>query len=170
MSNDILFIEKQKFNQWWLWLIILGTNALFLYGIYKQIIGKQQFGNNPMSDTGLLISALAVGLLTVLFIFFRLETIVKNDGVYVRFFPFQLKFKRYSWDTVSVSYIRKYSPIAEYGGWGLRVGLFGKGMAFNVSGNMGLQLEFHSKKKLLIGTNKPEELTDTLRSIGQIKH
>jgi hypothetical protein len=67
------------------------------------------------------------------------------------------------------SFVRQYSPLTEYGGWGLRPGLFGKGTAFCVSGDMGLQLEFTDNKKLLIGTNKPDELTETLNKIGQLK-
>jgi hypothetical protein len=67
------------------------------------------------------------------------------------------------------SYVRQYSPIAEYGGWGLRLGLFGKGQAYNVSGDKGLQLEFTTGQRLLIGTNKPEELNTVLLSIGQLK-
>ncbi|MEO0075774.1 MAG: hypothetical protein ABIK31_06695 [candidate division WOR-3 bacterium] len=59
--------------------------------------------------------------------------------------------------------------MTEYGGWGLRLGLFGKGTAFSVSGNKGLQLEFTDNKKLLIGTNKLDELTETLKKIGQLK-
>ena len=67
------------------------------------------------------------------------------------------------------SYVRQYSPIIEYGGWGLRFGIFGKGTAFNVSGNKGLQLEFINNKKLLIGTNKPDALTETLIKLGRLK-
>jgi hypothetical protein len=59
--------------------------------------------------------------------------------------------------------------LTEYGGWGLRLGLFGKGTAFNVSGDIGLQLEFTDDRKLLIGTNKPDELIETLNKIGQLK-
>jgi hypothetical protein len=59
--------------------------------------------------------------------------------------------------------------LTEYGGWGLRLGILGKGTAFNVSGDKGLQLEFIDNKKLLIGTKKPEELTETLNKIGQLK-
>jgi hypothetical protein len=56
-------------------------------------------------------------------------------------------------------YVRKYNAIAEYGGWGWRLGLFGKGTAYNISGNEGLQLEFINGKKLLIGTQKLEALS-----------
>jgi hypothetical protein len=169
MKEEIIFRERQKFRQWWLWFILLGVNALFLFGVFKQIIGGQEFGNKPMSDTELLIATGLTIILTVLFVNFRLDTIIKKDGISVRFFPFHLKFKHYTWNKLTKTYIRQYLPIAEYGGWGLRLGLFGKGKAYNVSGNKGLQLEFTDNKKLLIGTNKPDELTEALLKIGQFK-
>ncbi len=169
MDNEILFSERQRFKQWWIWLILLGINGLFLFGLFKQVIGGQQFGDNPMSNTGLLIATGLTIILTILFVNFRLDTTIKKDGIYVCFFPFHLKPKHYTWDSLTKSFVRQYSPLAEYGGWGLRHGLFGKGTAYNVSGDKGLQLEFTNNKKLLIGTNKPEELTETLNKIGQIK-
>jgi hypothetical protein len=169
MSNDILFTEKQKFKQWWLWLLLLGINGLFLFGVFKQVVVGQQFGDKPMSNAGLLVTAGLTILLTLLFVNFRLDTNIKKDGIYVRFFPFHFKFKHYTWESLTKSFVRQYSPVTEYGGWGLRLGLFGKGTAFNVSGDKGLQLEFTNKKKLLIGTNKPDELTETLNKLGQLK-
>jgi len=169
MTNEILFTERQKFKQWWLWLLLLGINGLLLFGVFKQVIGGQQFGDKPMSNAGLLATTGLMILLTLLFVNFRLDTNIKKDGIYVRFFPVHLKFKHYSWDTLTKSFVRQYSPLIEYGGWGLRLGLFGKGTAFNVSGDKGLQLEFTNNKKLLIGTNKPDELTETLNKIGQLK-
>ena len=80
-----------------------------------------------------------------------------------------MKFKYYAWEKLKKSFVRQYSPIAEYGGWGLRYGFLGKGKAFNVSGDKGLQLEFMDNKKLLIGTSKPDELTEALKRIGQLK-
>jgi hypothetical protein len=169
MEKEILFTERQKFNQWWVWLILLGINGLFMFGVFKQVFGGQMFGNNPMSDTGLLIATGLTILLTILFMNFRLDTQIKKEGNYVRFFPFHFSFKHYTWSALTKCYVRQYSAIAEYGGWGLRLGIFGKGTAFNVSGDKGLQLEFKTNKKLLIGTNKPDELTETLNKIEQIK-
>jgi len=169
MNQEILFSERQKFKQWWLLLILLSVNALFMFGVYKQVILGQQFGNKPMSNTGLLAVTGLIWLPTILIFISRLDTIIKSDGIYVRFFPFHLTFKHYKWISLTKSFVREYSPLTEYGGWGLRLGLFGKGTAFNVSGNEGLQLEFNNHKKLLIGTNKPEELSETLSKIGQLK-
>lgn len=169
MNKDTFFTERQRFMQWWLWLILLGINVLFLSGVYKQIVGGQQFGDRPMSNTGLLMATALTFLLSIFFVSIRLDTIVKADGIYVRFFPFHLKYKEYKWVSLTKSFVRKYAPLSEYGGWGLRMGWGGKGTAFNVSGNQGLQLEFTNKKRLLIGTNKSEELSSLLVEIGQLK-
>ncbi|NGM62867.1 hypothetical protein G5B30_13195 [Sphingobacterium sp. SGG-5] len=169
MDNETLFVERQRFKQWWIWLILLILNGFFLYGVFKQVVGGQQFGDKPMSDTELLIATGLTIILTLLFVSCRLVTQVKVDGIYVRFFPFHLKYKRYPWDILTKCYVRVYSPISEYGGWGLRFSFFGKGKAYNVSGNKGLQLEFTNGKKLLIGTNKSEELIKILHQIGQLK-
>ncbi|WP_343626389.1 hypothetical protein [Flavobacterium lindanitolerans] len=169
MDNEILFTERQRFKQWWLWFILLGINGLFLFGVIKQVVGGEPYGDKPMSNTGLIITTALTVFLTFLFVSFRLETIIRKDGIYVRFFPFHLKFRHYAWETLTKSYVRQYAPIAEYGGWGLRYGFMGKGKALNVSGNKGLQLEFTDNKKLLIGTNKPDELTEILKKLGQLK-
>ncbi|PZP48767.1 MAG: hypothetical protein DI598_09420, partial [Pseudopedobacter saltans] len=160
--DEVLFSETQRFKQWWLWLLLLGLNGLFLFGVFKQVILKQQFGDKPMGDAGLIIITSVMILFTLLVLSFNLETRIQKEGIYVRFFPFQFKFKFYAWNTLSKFYVRKYSPIGEYGGWGLRLGMFGKGAAYNVSGNKGLQLEFVNRDKLLIGTNKPDELRNVL--------
>lgn len=168
-DSDILFYEKQQFRQWWIMLIMVGTSSVFVAGIIKQLIRGQQFGNKPMSNTDLIVATAVLFLLNIFIFSIRLETVIKPDGIYVRFFPFIIKYKHFSWSTLTKSYVRQYSPIAEYGGWGLRLGLFGKGQAYNVSGDKGLQLEFTNGKKLLIGTNKPEELNTVLLSIGQLR-
>lgn len=165
--EDIVFTETQRFKQWWLWLIFFGLNGKVLFDVFKQ------FGNeSPDRTTGmteLLISAGLVFSVTILFIVSRLETVIKQDGIYVRFFPFHIRFKHYHWHSLTKAFVRQYSPVTEYGGWGLRLGLFGKGAAYNISGNQGLQLELTNSKKLLIGTNKPDELSEVLKQIGQLK-
>jgi len=50
---------------------------------------------------------------------------------------------------------REYKPIREYGGWGIRYVI--GGIAYNVYGNKGVQLILKNKKKVLVGTQKPEE-------------
>lgn len=162
MEEGTIFSEKQRFRQWWLWLIFLMMNTLFITGAFRQLVFMKQFGDHPMSNIALVISVTVSLLITVFFFMLRLETQISNKGVSVRFYPFHLSFRFYPWESINKAYVRKYSPIMEYGGWGIRYGLMGSGRALNVSGNQGLQLEFNNDQKLLIGTHKPEELKQVL--------
>jgi hypothetical protein len=166
MLNEILFSEKQRFKQWWIWFILLAVNGLFLAALYVQFIVGKPFGDKPMNDTGLLLVSAFVLLLTSSFFVLCLETRISRDGISVRFFPFHLRYKLYSWDELSECYLRSYSPIGEFGGWGIR---WGNGKAYNVSGNRGLQLVFQNKKRLLIGTQKTTEIENVLLSLEKLK-
>jgi hypothetical protein len=92
-----------------------------------------------------------------------LNTEIYTDGIYVRFRPFHSKPRFYPWSEIAHCEVRKYKPLLEYGGWGIRKG-FG-GTAFNVRGNMGLQLVIKGGKRVLIGTQKATELAGVLKSI-----
>jgi hypothetical protein len=165
MKKQILFSEKQKFTQWWIWLILIGINATILVAIIIQVFGDMEFGNNPMSDLGLFMTSVLTSLLTIMFFNLRLETQMTEEGVFVKFFPFHTSFRFYSWEIIEKSYVRQYRPIGEFGGWGIR-GL-SKNRALNVSGNFGLQLELKENKRLLIGTQKPEEIKLVLIGLGK---
>ncbi|MBL0105501.1 MAG: hypothetical protein IPP51_17980 [Bacteroidetes bacterium] len=161
-EEGILYKEEQRYTQWWIWLIILAVNAIIVYGCIMQVLGGKQFGDNPMSNVGLIMFMLLFLAFSFFISRFRLQTNVKSDGVYVRFFPFQYKYKFYAWETITKSHVRSYSAFREFGGWGVRYGFFGKGRAFTLKGNKGWQLEFADKGKLLIGTQRPEDLTSFL--------
>lgn len=167
MNNEILFAESQKFRQWWVWLFLVAINGIFIYGVILQVFAGRQFGDNPMSDAGLVIVAVLIILFSFLILSFRLDTKINREGIYVRFFPLQLAYRFYPWTSIVKCYTRQYSAIGEFGGWGIR-GFEGY-KALNVSGNTGLQLELTANKKLLIGTNKKDELEKILISHGLVK-
>jgi hypothetical protein len=88
---------------------------------------------------------------------------IREDGIYYQYSPIHWKWRMLPYSNIKTAYIRKYSALKEYGGYGIRLGFAGKGRALNVRGNIGLQLEFNdNKSKLLIGTQKPEELAKAL--------
>lgn len=115
-----------------------------------------------------LVTACPVAVLAgiaVLVFTLRLETQIRPDGIYVRFQPFHRRFRAFKAEDLSEFYARKYRPLLEYGGWGIRCGWRG-GRAYNISGNRGLQLVFKTGKRLLIGSKKPDELEAALRRIA----
>ncbi len=101
MNQSLLFAETQKFKQWWIWVILIGINGTILFGIYQQLFLDQQFGNNPLSDVGLIVTGIFISLLTIVFLLFKLETQIKEDGIYVRFFPIHISFRFYTWESIS---------------------------------------------------------------------
>ncbi len=159
MTENSKFYETQRFRQWWLWLVIIFIIGLSMYNTVE----NAEF----FSKTELFISSAVSILIFLLFFFIKLETKIDALGIRVRLFPFHLQFKYFPWKNIEKAYIREYSPVTEYGGWGLRSGMFGRGKAYTISGYLGLQLVFKDQKKLLIGTQRSGEIKNFLREIGQ---
>ena len=159
----ILFSEKQRFTQWWIWALLIAVNAVTIYGIVQQIIFKIPFGNNPSPDFALLLVSLIPIGIAVLFYTLCLETEITEQAIRFKFYPL-VSSKTIQLEDIHKVYVRKYAPIREFGGWGYRVSL--NGTAYNVRGNQGLQLELKNGKKILIGTQKPTELQDLLSNLS----
>lgn len=151
-----VFQEKQRFTQWWLHVINVAVLGLMAYSCYQWFVLKEASGNVAADDTGVQITVLATLFLALAFLYScTLETTIDESGIAYRFFPIQLKPKKIVWKEMDQCHTRTYKPIAEYGGWGYRMG-FGKGKALNVKGNQGIQIVLKNGKKLLLGTQEPE--------------
>lgn len=148
------FKETQRFTQWWLWLVLLITWGSMSYSF---------FIDSPKETVGIVVLVVMMIGLPVLFLQMRLITRITDEGIYVRFVPFHFKEQFYAWDSLESAQVRTYSPLREYGGWGIKYGFNGQGKVYNVSGNQGLQLVFKSGEKILIGTQKPEEIQAAVR-------
>ncbi|MFC2187995.1 DUF6141 family protein [Peijinzhouia sedimentorum] len=170
----VYFEENQRFNQPWIWILMIGITVLTLGGlIYASIINLTGNENvNTETDVQALIYALVFTFIINVAIYWlllsiRLYTRVENDGIHYRFPPIINKWKQISKKELKSHKVRKYSPLKEYGGWGYRISKHGK--ALNVRGNMGLDMELNDGKKLLLGTQKPEELKLALQKLYEDK-
>ncbi len=171
MKTKIEFFEVQKQTQKWVWFLVMFLLLLNVYAIFQQVILGIPFGNHPAPNWGLFLITFLIILLVLALFVLRLETVINENGVSFRFFPFQKQFRQYSWNEIEKSYIRIYRPIKEYGGWGIRTSFIGdNGKAFNMSGNIGLQLELKNGKRILIGTQKGNEISRLLSSINPEKN
>ncbi len=155
-ENTGIFSEEQRFRQTWVWALIVIISVIVWSSTIQQILFNHPIGSKPVTDSAMIILWLIFGILFPIFFYkLKLTTEVRKKGIYIRFFPLQLTFKRIAIEKLKKYEIRTYNPILEYGGWGIRYGR--KGKAYNVSGNIGIQLEFKNGKRLLIGSQKPEE-------------
>ncbi|MFT5738240.1 MAG: hypothetical protein ACI9SG_002592 [Maribacter sp.] len=152
-----VFNETQRFTQWWLQLINLSLLGLIIFSCYNWYMLKKGMGNVAADDTiGQVIFIALISFTVCILYIFKLETTIDEHGIFYRFFPFHRNTKQISWNDLKNCHTRKYKPLKEYGGWGYRFG-FNNGKALNVKGNQGIQLELSTGKKLLLGTQSPEE-------------
>lgn len=165
-SENVLFHESQRVRQWWIWGILIGIDALIITGIVRQVILGKPFGDHPMSNLDLIITAGLLLVLNISVVLLRLETFITTSAIYIRFSPFQSRLRRIPLDSVARIYLRTYRPVAEFGGWGYRYSLSGAGIAWNISGSQGIQLELKSGKKTLIGTSDPEGASAAIAKIA----
>ncbi len=169
--DRVLFSEMQYFRQWWLWLILLVATAvtiiLFVFGIYTQQVLGKQWGTNPASTLSLvlllILNLLLMGGLILLFYKMCLLVEIRTSGVWFRFPPLSFGWKSYIREEIANYEIRTYCPASEYSGWGIKG--TGKNRAYNVSGNVGLQLYLKDGKKVLFGTQQKQVIQHAMRKM-----
>jgi hypothetical protein len=158
--------EEQRFRQPWLWaIVLLGAVPLLVvfvisgYALVEQLLLKEAHGGNPASDTALIgvaASTFVVGGGVILLLYkMKLTTKVDSHRLHIVFSP--LRRRDIPLSNIAHWEARTYNPIRDYGGWGIRLGR--RGWAYNVSGDQGVELELTNGKKLLIGSQRPEELS-----------
>ena len=159
------FTERQHFRQWWIWVILLSALLVPLAVVaFKFFVQKA-----PIAMPELVSGASLPAAILVFFYFIRLDTSIDRTGVSFKFFPFHFTFKVLEWDEIEKAYLRTYNPIMDYGGWGIKYGLGGKGMAYNISGNKGLQIVKKTGKKILIGTQLSADVQAYLEQLCKEK-
>jgi hypothetical protein len=174
--EKIFYHEEQKLKPAIAWLIMLPVlvliNIIFGIGLYEQLSLGKPWGDEPMSDTGLIMTTVGVNLsvLVVLFLMLRAKMIVdiRESGLFYRYLPFIYKERKISCEEIERFEVREYKPIREYGGWGFRQRSrrFRKaGLAYNVSGNIGLQLYLKSGKNILFGTQRKEAIEFAMKKM-----
>lgn len=155
MNNTTLYHEVQRFRQWWFWLIILAPLAFGVANVWMN-------GTDDLS----IYPFILIPLLVILFLSaMKLDMKIASDGVYVKYFPLMLKARHIEWSDINKAYTREYSPLMEYGGWGIKG--IASNRAYNVSGRHGLQLELKDGNKILIGTQRGAEVDEALMRLGK---
>ncbi|HVD50456.1 MAG TPA: hypothetical protein VNB51_00320 [Candidatus Udaeobacter sp.] len=109
----------------------------------------------------LAIAPVVVVLVASLISLSHLDVDVSDKGVTIAF--------RYLWPTRRIGFaeivgleVRRYNPLLEYGGWGVRLGP--RGWGYMTTGNEGVQLRLRKGIPVLIGSARPRELEAAIRA------
>ena len=154
------FKEIQRFDQWWLRLLLVVILAIAVSPIVMEwdTLDLSRYELASVILSILVVLALFLGFWYI----FKLETTIDEKGITYRFVPFHIKSRFKSWQEKKSASIRKYHPIREYGGWGYRIS-FTKRKALTTKGKKGLQLVFQDGNELLLGTQHPEKIAQLLK-------
>lgn len=156
-----IFTEEQRFVQTWL-IVLLAVSVVVPIAIILKEFTKE---DSTMSINEVVLTVFFILLCTAPIFLFKLKTRIDEKGIHYCFFPIHRSFKTIEWPEIELAFVRKYNPISEYGGWGLKGGFSRKnGKAINVSGDIGIQLKLKNSKKLLIGTQKEYEAKRVLET------
>ena len=166
VNHPPVFVEIQHVRQWWIWTLVLIVSLCVFWIFAEQIIFGRPIGNNPAPDGFIWTVTLLVGLGMPLLIYsVKLTAEIRTDRLVIRFFPFWRRTIP-NRDIASATPCT-YHPILQYGGWGIRYGL-GAGMCYTLYGNRGVRLELTTGRKVLIGSQRPDDLAAAIsRACGR---
>ena len=158
--GPVLYHEVQRFRQWWVWALVAGAAALTWLIFIRQVVLGQTLGENPAPDWGVWLLWLFIGVgLPGLFLYLRLVLEVTPDRIVIRFRP--LHKRAILLTEVEEFGVRKYRAVKEYGGWGIK-GWSQQKVAYNVSGNEGVELTLHDGRRVMLGSQHAPELAQAI--------
>jgi hypothetical protein len=148
------FHEEQRFHGAILGMLIAALVVVAIVTVVELVAGR------PAQFWLVGIGPLVAGVVAVLLSLSHLDVDVTDGGVTIAF--------RYVWPARRIAFseivglgIRRYSPLLEYGGWGVRLGP--KGWGYMTSGDEGVQLRLRKGLPVLIGSARPRELEAAIR-------
>jgi len=148
------FHESQRFHGAILGLLVAAFVVVAAVTIVEVVAGR------PAEVWLVVLGPLVVLVVAVLLSLSHLDVDVTDEGVTIAF--------RYVWPARRITFseivgleVRRYNPLLEYGGWGVRLGP--KGWAYMTSGSEGVQLRLRKGLPVLIGSARPRELEAAIR-------
>ncbi|RTQ50280.1 hypothetical protein EJV47_11680 [Hymenobacter gummosus] len=153
-----VFTEQQRFLRHWWGLLLLALIPALLPAIIAGVDGPRAVGAEAW------VAPLVALALLGLVLSIRLDVRLDATGAHYRLWPLQLAERQQPWAEISRAYVRSYDPLGEYGGWGLKGTR--RNRVLNVAGSEGIQLELLDGRRLLLGTQRPEEARRALAQLG----
>lgn len=152
-----MFRETQRFSP-----VLTGTLAAFTGGLILTVnLVAGPLPGWEAAGIAVLLSFAVAGLLAL----FRLRTVVDQTMIDIRLQPLGLG-RRIARDQITTATPVTYRPLADFGGWGVRLGR--EGWMYNMRGNRAVRIECRDGTVTFVGSERPEVLLAALR--GEPSH
>jgi hypothetical protein len=156
------FREEQRFAPWVYWFAV----ATALAGLAAPPVAAVQAGDPSAIIPVMLVELFVAALMALPFNLLFIVTELTEQEIVVSFGRwFTLYRRRIRLHDITEARPVYYRPLWDAGGWGIRRGRFeGKRCAYlNARGDRGVFLAYGSEKRLIIGSQEPEQLADAIR-------
>ncbi len=154
-----IFSEKQKFTQWWIWLILIVSYGFSFYAMNEANPDFEPIWSKLFQNPKFIIFAILMVVTLLLFKIIYLKTEITKHEITIHFSPFTKR--KFAWSDIEKARVLNYGFI---GGWGIR--LWTKfGTAYNIKGSIGLAIELKNGKKYLIGTQKGDLMKTSIEGL-----
>ena len=152
-----IFREKQFIDRWWLIMLILAIILIVVGTAYYATLDSEE-------DTTVIVSVISLAIaapLVFALAYVRLETRIDKEGIRAQFKPFSFTKKFFSWQEIDRAFVREFSPVQEFGGWGIR-GLGSNKKAYHIYGSRGIKVKTKKGEEFLIGTQRSKAAEDII--------
>jgi hypothetical protein len=153
------FHEAQALRQWHGRIILALPPAALLFIAVRQLAFHHPWGNPPMSDGSVIFLTILLVGVYIRLITIRLVTELRSGGLSIGLRGLWRR-RRVPLQSIRSATAVQYDAVGEYGGYGVRSGP--RGLAYIANGNRAVQLELKDGRKLLIGSQRPEELAQKI--------
>ncbi len=156
------FDEEQKFDQKWLWTLLIIVSVVILAVQFSVFFSSSVEASGFGFYFSLFNVFLVIGLIG-LFAVMKLKTSIDKEKISMEFFPFVKK--EVAWRDIRKAEVLDYGFV---GDWGIR--LWTKyGTVYNTKGSKGLFIQLNDDKKFLIGTQKPDEMAGFIMKLKGVE-
>lgn len=160
-----IHMEERTSWAWWVHLLFLGIFwGVPLLTVLPEVVG---WGKGEMGPVVAMVVLISLALLPVLIYTFlgQLRVRVTDDGVEAAWGFAETFKKRFPYGDIVKAEAATYSPMREFGGWGIRFGL-GNKKAWTTRGNRALVLHLKDGARFYLSSEKPERLVMAIQSAG----
>lgn len=152
----VVYREEQNFG-WWIY-VLLAVMAAAGLSVATWTSGQNGGfgpGHSPEVPVVMLVGLTLPGVLVVGVLHLTTEVDPSRVRIWFGWVPtFQRSIALVDIDRIEVVV---YRPIRDYGGWGIRIGPGGE-KVYNARGNRGVRLHLADGSRVLIGSQRPEDL------------
>lgn len=169
MASRVRYEERAGWT-WWVHLAIWTCFIAAVFPIIELAKGNVGGGEGEMSvAVAVWLLFLGIGLPLIIYALMgQLRARVTDDGVEAAWGMLELVKKSIPFEEIRDVEAVTYSPMGEFGGWGIRMG-GNKKRAWNIRGNRAVLLHRSDGTRFYLGSDTPERLVEWIRALGKGK-